>query len=188
MFFTLQGNDLSPGYGGVTETTNERIKGDMRILEILQTKDEQANKNLGDPASFLHVYDPVKEADKVADIMAEGTSPEKFEATIDAAQASSDEPDSDEEDGGGSWLLELFKPNSTTDVSPITSPPSTDSIRNGSTLFGDSSLSADYAFAKTALQQLSQPNPIASFSTDDVNQTITITAPLDLQERLRVTC
>jgi superfamily II DNA/RNA helicase len=91
-----------------TETTIERIKGDMRILEILQTKDEQANKNLGDPASFLHVYDPEKEAEKVAEIMAEGTSPEQFEATIDAAQASSQEPDTDEEGGGGSWLLELL--------------------------------------------------------------------------------
>ncbi len=169
-----------------TETTIERIKGDMRILEILQTKDEQANKNLGDPASFLHVYDPEKEAEKVADIMAEGTSPEQFEATIDAAQASSEKPDSSQEDGGGSWLLDLFKPTST-DGSEVTPPPSTDSIRNGITLFGDLSLSADYAFAKTALQQLSRPNPIAVFSTDDASQTITLTAPLDLQERLRVT-
>ena len=62
------------------------IKGDLRILEILQTKDEQANMNLGDPASFLNVFDPDKEADKVADFMADGTSPEQFEATIDAAK------------------------------------------------------------------------------------------------------
>jgi len=45
-----------------TETGVERIKGDMRILEILQTKDEQCNKNLGDPVSFLHAFDPEKEA------------------------------------------------------------------------------------------------------------------------------
>jgi len=62
-----------------TETTVERSKGDMRILEILQTKDEQANKNLGDPASFLGLYDPAKEAEKIADVMAEGMSPEQFE-------------------------------------------------------------------------------------------------------------
>ena len=53
-----------------TETGVERIKGDLRILEILQTKDEQANKNLGDPASFLHVYAPEKEAAKVEEAMA----------------------------------------------------------------------------------------------------------------------
>ena len=47
--------------------------------------------------------------------------------------------------------------------------------------------SGDYAFAKTALQQLSSPTPIASFAHDDASQTITLTAPRDLQERLRVT-
>jgi superfamily II DNA/RNA helicase len=43
-----------------TETQVEKIKGDLRILEILTIKDEQANKNLGDPASFLNVFDPEK--------------------------------------------------------------------------------------------------------------------------------
>ena len=90
-----------------TETGVERIKGDLRILEILQTKDEQANKNLGDPASFLHVFDPEKEAAKVADIMAEGTSPQQFEATIDAAQASTEQPEAGSDDDGD-WLLKLF--------------------------------------------------------------------------------
>jgi hypothetical protein len=41
-----------------TETVNERIKGDWRILEILERKDEQANFNLGDPSAFLNVYHP----------------------------------------------------------------------------------------------------------------------------------
>ena len=87
-----------------TETNVERIKGDLRILEILQTKDEQANKNLGDPASFLHVFDPEMEAAKVADIMAAGTSPEQFESTIDAAQASSERSESgDGEDDGDKY-------------------------------------------------------------------------------------
>jgi superfamily II DNA/RNA helicase len=49
-----------------TEAKNEKIKGDMRILEILQNKDNQANLNLGDPSAFLNVYDPDKEAEKVS--------------------------------------------------------------------------------------------------------------------------
>ena len=40
--------------------------------------------------------------------------------------------------------------------------------------------------AKTALQQLSQPTPIAQFSADDTSQTISLTAPRDLQERLKL--
>jgi len=55
------------------------------------------------------------------------------------------------------------------------------------TLFGNAELSADYLFAKTALQQLSQPAPIAEFSHDDASQIITLTAPRDLQARLKVT-
>ena len=38
----------------------------------MQNKDEQANKNLGDPSAFLNVFDPEKEADKVSGFMADG--------------------------------------------------------------------------------------------------------------------
>src|SRR6185503_12963951 len=65
-----------------TETQVEKIRGDLRILEILERKDEQANRNLGDPASFLNVYDPDKEADKVADFMAQGLSAEQVEEKL----------------------------------------------------------------------------------------------------------
>jgi superfamily II DNA or RNA helicase len=170
-----------------TETAVERIKGDMRILEILQTKDEQANRNLGDPASFLHVFDPEKEAAKVADIMAAGISPETFEAQIDAAQASSERSTGSAGNDDGDWLLKLFT-QAETDGDGATAPqPSTDFIREGLSLFGNAELSGDYAFAKIALQQLSLPTPIADFTSDDASQTITLTAPRDLQERLRVT-
>jgi len=46
-----------------------------------------------------------KGVEKIADIMAEGISPEQFEVTIDAAQASSEEPNRDQEDGGGSCAI-----------------------------------------------------------------------------------
>lgn len=170
-----------------TETDVERIKGDMRILEILQTKDEQANRNLGDPASFLHVFDPEKEAARIAEIMATGTTPQQFEAEIDAAQASSKPPTSGAGDDDGDWLLKLFAQTEPEDGATATPKPSTDFIREGLSLFGNAELSGDYAFAKTALQQLSQPTPIADFTPDDASQTITLTAPRDLQERLRVT-
>ena len=35
------------------ESDNKRIKGDMRIIEILITKEEQALKNIGDPSLLL---------------------------------------------------------------------------------------------------------------------------------------
>jgi len=171
-----------------TETGVDRIKGDLRILEILRTKDEQANRNLGDPASFLNVFDPDKEAAKVAEIMAAGTSPQQFEAAIDAAQASSQQAGADTDaDADGDWLLKLFAQAEPTGEATAQPRPSTDFVRPGVSLFGDGELSGDYAFARTALQQLCIPTPIASFTHDDANQTITLNAPRDLQERLRVT-
>lgn len=36
----------------LTDSTNEKIKGDNRILEVLIEKDTQAGKNIGDPSEF----------------------------------------------------------------------------------------------------------------------------------------
>ena len=167
-----------------TETTVERIKGDLRILEILQTKDEQANKNLGDPASFLHVYDPEKEATKVADAMAAHIAPEAFEQVLDENAARAEERPADGEDDAGEWLMSLFA-SGDADKQVEKPPSSTTFIAEPPSLFGGDRSECDYAFAKTALQQLSIPDPIAQFSVDDENQTVTLTAPSDLQDRLK---
>ncbi|EIN00449.1 ATP-dependent helicase [Paraburkholderia hospita] len=84
-----------------TETVNEQIRGDFRILEILQTKDEQAYLNLGDPSAFLNVYDPDKEAEKVSNFMADGMQPEEVEAQLDRKAT-------DESDNEGDYLMQLF--------------------------------------------------------------------------------
>lgn len=74
-----------------TEASTDKIRGDLRILEILAAKDEQAALNLGDPSAFLNVFDPDKEAEKVSDFMVQGMSPEQVESTLDqAAQAEDD--------------------------------------------------------------------------------------------------
>ena len=41
----------------VTESANETIRGDTRILEVLERKDEQAYRNVGDPCAFMNVHD-----------------------------------------------------------------------------------------------------------------------------------
>ena len=40
-----------------TDTRHDKIRGDLRILEILIEKDEQAAKNIGDPSIFMGLYD-----------------------------------------------------------------------------------------------------------------------------------
>lgn len=45
----------------LTEAQNERFKGDQRILEILIRKDEQVQRNIGDPSALTHAYTPEDE-------------------------------------------------------------------------------------------------------------------------------
>lgn len=158
-----------------TEAENEKIKGDLRILEILERKDEQANFNLGDPSAFLNVFDPDKEAEKVADFMAAGTSPEQVEATMDAAAASGTE-------NGGDWLMTLFGGNGADEDAGATPSPgsSLDHIAEPASLFD-----SDFHYANTALTVLNQGQTLCQWSAEEAGHVIALTAPLDLQDRLR---
>lgn len=156
-----------------TEAANEKIKGDMRILEILQSKDDQANINLGDPSAFLNVYDPDKEVSKIADFMAAGMSPEAVEALMEQTLAAKGSTEGDNE---GDYMMQLFG------GAQAAPPPelSTAKITEPLSLFAD-----DYHYATTALTQLNQQTTLCPWIADKDEQIISLTAPLDLQDRLR---
>lgn len=165
-----------------TEAVTEHIKGDLRILEILQNKDEQANKNLGDPSAFLNVFDPEKEAEKVGGFMAEGLSPEQVETTLDQAASNT-------QDNEGDWLLTLFgggadatssDASTSAATNAASAPSSLDHIHNPLSLFDN-----DFHYATTALTQINQAVPVCQWTQAAEEQIISITAPLDLQDRLR---
>jgi len=59
-----------------TQSENKKIRGDMRILELLIQKDEEAVKNIGDPAEFMGVYDIEEEENITAKAIEYGQSPE----------------------------------------------------------------------------------------------------------------
>lgn len=66
------------------QSTNERIKGDMRIMEILITKEDQALKNIGDPAMLMGKFS-VEEEERVVEEAIEGGSDEAaFLQALDA--------------------------------------------------------------------------------------------------------
>lgn len=62
----------------LTQPSNERIRGDLRYLEILIEKDEQAAKNIGDPSAFMGLYDEDLETLEVAKAIEGNTTAEKF--------------------------------------------------------------------------------------------------------------
>lgn len=163
-----------------TESVTETIRGDWRILEILERKDEQANFNLGDPSAFLSVYDADKEVEKVSDYMASGCLPEQVEAALDQAAAAKGQ---DEGANAADYLLELFGGGMDEEADRAAAPPSGNSlaqIDEPASLFD-----SDYHYTKAALTQLNQGDTLCQWSSLDAERLITLTAPLDLQERLR---
>lgn len=154
----------------LTETDVEKIRGDLRVLEVLQQKDERANRDLGDPSAFLNLHDPDLEAQDIARRMAEGQAAEQVAQDLEqeATQAT---------EGEGDWLLKFFDGAA---AETTTQRSALDRIAATPSLFAD-----DFAFAKTALEELGRDRPIAQWSHDEASRTLTLTAPLDLQQRLR---
>lgn len=68
------------------ESDNKRIKGDMRIIEILITKEEQALKNIGDPSLLLGKFTIEDEELVVAETIESGSDSDAFEQTLDAGE------------------------------------------------------------------------------------------------------
>jgi len=66
----------------ITESTNGKIRGDMRILELLIQKDEEAAKNIGDPSVLMGVYDIDAEEKITATSIEQGADVEKFAASL----------------------------------------------------------------------------------------------------------
>jgi superfamily II DNA/RNA helicase len=157
-----------------TKAETETFRGDLRILEILQRKDDQASHNLGDPSAFLNVYDPDREAEKVGGYMASGMTPEQVEAALDEAAAASGQGEGANE---GDYLLTLFGGGA------AAARPADSSLRHidePATLFD-----SEYHYATAALTQLNQGQTVCRWASADAERLISLTAPRDLQERLR---
>jgi len=170
-----------------TESLNDKIRGDLRILEILEAKDEQATANLGDPSAFLNVFDPDKEAEKVATFMADGLTPEQVSATLDATVAAEEVNEAD-------WMMQLFGGSSSSATSSTASQPVSASGNTSTSPAGNSLahitesanlFKNDFHYAHTALKQLNQPEVLCQWSAHEAEQIIALTAPPDLQDRLR---
>lgn len=72
------------------ESDNKRIKGDMRIIEILITKEEQALKNIGDPSLLLGKFTTTDEELVVSEAIENGSDAESFEQALDTGEESFD--------------------------------------------------------------------------------------------------
>lgn len=83
------------------ESSNEKIKGDNRILEILRDKEQQAYKDIGDPALLMGKFDTEAEESVTRQAIESGESAECFalrlaipEQDIDDAETDTDAAES----------------------------------------------------------------------------------------------
>ncbi len=67
-----------------TDSDNEKIKGDTRILTVLRQKAEQAEANIGDPSAFMGVYDIEEEERITQEAIQRGDSAEDFGRSLDS--------------------------------------------------------------------------------------------------------
>ncbi|MBF0213306.1 MAG: DEAD/DEAH box helicase [Magnetococcales bacterium] len=146
-----------------TSSANAKIRGDMRILELLIQKDEQATKNIGDPASFMGVYDISEEERLTAEAMEKGLTPEQFEA---------ERHNTPEEQ----WDVLAM-------IMGDTPPPAGNSAASSTarmpTLFED-----DYAYLEAALNHLGENRPL-QMRFDAQTRLVEFTAPRELEQRFR---
>lgn len=68
-----------------TEPRHPKIRGDLRILELLMRKDEEAAKNIGDPSVFANVLDAASEEYLTGKAIEDGLAPDKYERQWQAA-------------------------------------------------------------------------------------------------------
>lgn len=64
-------------------SNNDKIRGDMRIMEILVTKEEQAYKNIGDPALLMGTFNIEEEELITGKAIEKGSSGEDFSSQLD---------------------------------------------------------------------------------------------------------
>ncbi|MBU1737084.1 MAG: DEAD/DEAH box helicase family protein [Proteobacteria bacterium] len=147
----------------VNQSGNAKIKGDMRILELLIKKDDEAVKNIGDPAALMDVYDIDEEEKITAAAIEKGLSDKDFENNLDKNAATSFDP------------LKLLMGEEL----PSGRVDSQEQTREMPSLYVD-----DYNYFKEATGYLKQKNDLNIFF-DDINREAEFPIPKSLKSRLR---
>jgi ERCC4-related helicase len=143
----------------VTKSRNPKIHGDQRILQLLTEKDEQAQKNIGDPSAFLGVYDQVQEEVETGKAIEKSLSTDQFEQQMAQTAKSAD-------------LLTILMGN--------TPPPKGETVplreRSMASLYATD---LEYLTAGLAADERIQ------FEVDKERQMVSLTLPRDLERTLK---
>jgi SNF2 family DNA or RNA helicase len=143
----------------LNESKNEKIKGDLRVIERLIEKEKEAHKNLGDVAQILKLYDADQEEAKIAKKMADSVEPDQL---------------FDEEESEDNWLANILA-----DASELDTPSPRTADRT--TFFQN-----DLEFAQAAFEELHSSDSHLKLVPPEFHATrpeFVLRAPEDLQRR-----
>jgi len=147
----------------VTKTGNADIQGDLRILEVLIKKEQQAEENIDDPASLMGVYDVEKEEKKTADAMESDTAAEDFDRELDAA--------------GEVDVMDLLLGRDESEGKASTR----DQVADNPSLFN-----GDFGYLETALRHLQEANgQRLDFELKPKTSTVRLTATDEIKQRFK---
>jgi superfamily II DNA or RNA helicase len=149
----------------VNQTENLKIKGDMRILEILIKKDDEAVRNIGDPSALMGVYDIDREERITADAMEQGKSDAAFEADLDRTARAAFDP------------LKILMGETLAPAAP--GHDTDEKIKQMPSLYED-----DFHYLKDAVDYLKQKESLQAEFVAEKKQ-VDLTATDDLTYRLR---
>ncbi|WP_233962470.1 DEAD/DEAH box helicase [Shewanella indica] len=143
----------------LTEAAEEKINGDMRVLEVLINKDEQAQKNIGDSSEFTGKYSQEEEEQQVSDFMMMDDGASLFEALLNTNVTQTTEHD-------------LFGA-----LCSGVSSDSTAATANGTSLF-----ESEQAYCQKALGMIKASGQTIQYDTLP-DGTLSLVAPDDLRRR-----
>jgi ERCC4-related helicase len=139
----------------LTESSNETVRGDLRILDRLIEKEQEAHKNIGDAGALLGLYDAQREEEKITEGVAAGKREDEIipEQPVDL-------------------MSEFFKqaPKPKLDEKPVAAVP---------TLYSN-----DFSFTRAAFDELMSYDPdLPAPEYHPERPAFTFLAPEDLRRR-----
>ena len=159
----------------LTESAHEKIRGDQRILELLIEKDEEVQRNIGDPSEFTGLHTAEEEEIAVALAMeSDETDPAKaLEATFAVTSA------------GDDWFAAFLNAQSPAlPKEQIASAPG--HLQAAPPTSSTPSLyDSDYDWAREGLETLRSNGIPITIDENDLTRQLVISVPEDLSRRLK---
>lgn len=157
----------------LTESAHDRVRGDLRILELLIEKDEEVQKNIGDPSEFTGLHTIEEEEFAVARaIESDAPDAETALAGTFAATATADD-----------WFEALLRGEPPLDASgsdDLFSVPKTPVTAKSPSLYD-----SDYHWAREGFEMLRSNGIPLALECDDRARQIVLSIPADLSRRFK---